>query len=260
MVIVCVFMKLVFGCGFRLMCNLLGCLVLGQCICYGCRVIVFICVVYMIVVGWVIFSVLVICFDGNVIWYVCRQLGWCCGICFWQICLLLMLFGKCCKCVGWLCSVVSIGFLVMVKQYLMRWCLVLCDFSFGKYILFGLVNCIVMLLMLSFLVVVVILEFQYVVCKNEYMQLFVMLLVLLMLVKLVIVILLDVLYEFKWDGFCFICFCDGDQVELGSCNEWLMICYFFELVVVIRVELLYCCVIDGEIIIVIDYGLDFEVL
>lgn len=39
-----------------------------------------------------------------------------------------------------------------------------------------------------------------------------------------------------------------------------MICYFFELVVVIRVELLYCCVIDGEIIIVIDYGLDFEVL
>ncbi len=70
----------------------------------------------------------------------------------------------------------------------------------------------------------------------------------------------DSSYEPKWDGFRSICFRDGDQVELGSRNERPMTRYFPELVAAATAELPTRCVIDGEIVIATDHGLDFEAL
>src|SRR4051794_40323111 len=70
----------------------------------------------------------------------------------------------------------------------------------------------------------------------------------------------DASYEPKWDGFRSICFRDRDDVELGSRNERPMTRYFPELVDAMKAELPERCVIDGEIIIATDHGLDFEAL
>ncbi|OMC54382.1 ATP-dependent DNA ligase [Mycobacterium sp. IS-2888] len=70
----------------------------------------------------------------------------------------------------------------------------------------------------------------------------------------------DASYEPKWDGFRSICFRDHDQVELGSRNERPMTRYFPELVAAAQAELPRRCVIDGEIVIATDHGLDFEAL
>jgi ATP-dependent DNA ligase len=70
----------------------------------------------------------------------------------------------------------------------------------------------------------------------------------------------DASYEPKWDGFRSICFRDVDQVELGSRNERPMTRYFPELVAAVQAELPQRCVIDGEIVIATDHGLDFEAL
>jgi ATP-dependent DNA ligase len=70
----------------------------------------------------------------------------------------------------------------------------------------------------------------------------------------------DASYEPKWDGFRTICFRDGDEVELGSRNERPMTRYFPELVAAVTAELPQRCVIDGEIVIATDHGLDFEAL
>jgi ATP-dependent DNA ligase len=67
-------------------------------------------------------------------------------------------------------------------------------------------------------------------------------------------------YEPKWDGFRSICFRDRDDVELGSRNERPMTRYFPELVAAVTAELPDRCVIDGEIVIATDHGLDFEAL
>ena len=67
-------------------------------------------------------------------------------------------------------------------------------------------------------------------------------------------------YEPKWDGFRTICFRDRDEVELGSRNERPMTRYFPELVAAITAELPERCVIDGEIVIGTEQGLDFEAL
>jgi len=67
-------------------------------------------------------------------------------------------------------------------------------------------------------------------------------------------------YEPKWDGFRCICFRDGDEVELGSRGEKPMTRYFPELVEAVRAELPDRCVLDGEIVIATDDGLDFEAL
>jgi ATP-dependent DNA ligase len=67
-------------------------------------------------------------------------------------------------------------------------------------------------------------------------------------------------YEPKWDGFRSIIFRDGDEVELGSRNERPMTRYFPELVDAVRAELPPRCVIDGEIVIATERGLDFEAL
>ncbi|MBO0881159.1 MAG: ATP-dependent DNA ligase [Mycobacterium sp.] len=70
----------------------------------------------------------------------------------------------------------------------------------------------------------------------------------------------DASYEPKWDGFRSICFRDLDQVELGSRNERPLTRYFPELVAAVKAELPERCVIDGEIVIATDHGLDFEAL
>ena len=67
-------------------------------------------------------------------------------------------------------------------------------------------------------------------------------------------------YEPKWDGFRSLVFRDGDEVELGSRNERPMTRYFPELVAAVRAELPERCVVDGEIVIATDAGLDFEAL
>ena len=67
-------------------------------------------------------------------------------------------------------------------------------------------------------------------------------------------------YEPKWDGFRSICFRDSEEVELGSRNERPMTRYFPELVAAVTAEVPERCVIDGEIVIATDHGLDFESL
>lgn len=81
-----------------------------------------------------------------------------------------------------------------------------------------------------------------------------------MLAKSVPTIPADASYEPKWDGFRSICFRDGAEVELGSRNERPLTRYFPELVDAAIAELPERCVVDGEIIIAADHGLDFEAL
>src|ERR1700744_1555955 len=81
-----------------------------------------------------------------------------------------------------------------------------------------------------------------------------------MLAKSVPVIPPNACYEPKWDGFRSICFRDGDDVELGSRNERPLTRYFPELVAAATAELPQRCVIDGEIVIATDHGLDFDAL
>ncbi|MBY0440669.1 MAG: ATP-dependent DNA ligase, partial [Mycobacteriaceae bacterium] len=81
-----------------------------------------------------------------------------------------------------------------------------------------------------------------------------------MLAKSVAVIPPGACYEPKWDGFRSICFRADDQIELGSRNERPLTRYFPELVAAAASELPRRCVIDGEIIIATERGLDFEAL
>jgi ATP-dependent DNA ligase len=70
----------------------------------------------------------------------------------------------------------------------------------------------------------------------------------------------DLLYEPKWDGFRCIVFRDGDEIELGSRNDRPLTRYFPELLEPLRAALPARCVIDGEIVIVGEKGIDFEAL
>ncbi|MBY0291468.1 MAG: ATP-dependent DNA ligase [Mycobacteriaceae bacterium] len=81
-----------------------------------------------------------------------------------------------------------------------------------------------------------------------------------MLAKAVKSIPPDASYEPKWDGFRSICFRDDFDVELGSRNERPLTRYFPDLVAAVRAELPMRCVVDGEIVIATDDGLDFEAL
>ena len=67
-------------------------------------------------------------------------------------------------------------------------------------------------------------------------------------------------YEPKWDGFRSIWFKDGDDVQFGSRNERPLTRYFPELVEAAIAELPDRCVVDGEIVIATDDGLDFDAL
>ncbi|HUR15290.1 MAG TPA: ATP-dependent DNA ligase [Mycobacteriales bacterium] len=70
----------------------------------------------------------------------------------------------------------------------------------------------------------------------------------------------DYLYEPKWDGFRCVVFRDGDEVVLGSRNEKPLTRYFPEVVEAVRANLPARCVVDGEIVIAGDGGLEFETL
>ena len=70
----------------------------------------------------------------------------------------------------------------------------------------------------------------------------------------------ELLYEPKWDGFRCIVFRDGQEMELGSRNERPLTRYFPELVGSLLANLPERCVLDGEIVIVGQSGLDFDAL
>src|SRR4051812_15991877 len=67
-------------------------------------------------------------------------------------------------------------------------------------------------------------------------------------------------YEPKWDGFRSIVFRDGDEVEIGSRNERPMTRYFPDVVAAVRASFPKRAVIDGEIIVAANRGLDFWAL
>jgi len=67
-------------------------------------------------------------------------------------------------------------------------------------------------------------------------------------------------FEPKWDGFRTVVFRDGDEVLLQSRDLKPMNRYFPELVGPLIANLPERCVVDGEIVIVGDGGLDFEAL
>jgi ATP-dependent DNA ligase len=67
-------------------------------------------------------------------------------------------------------------------------------------------------------------------------------------------------YEPKWDGFRCIVFRDGDEIELGSRNERPLDRYFPELCEALLSALPPRVVLDGEIVIATDQGLDFDAL
>jgi ATP-dependent DNA ligase len=67
-------------------------------------------------------------------------------------------------------------------------------------------------------------------------------------------------FEPKWDGFRCIVFRDADEVELGSRNERPLTRYFPELVDALRAQLPARCVVDGEIVVCGERGLDFDAL
>ncbi len=70
----------------------------------------------------------------------------------------------------------------------------------------------------------------------------------------------DLRYEPKWDGFRSIVFrCDA-EMELSSRNSKPLTRYFPELVGFLAAALPKRCVVDGEIVIATDDGLDFEAL
>lgn len=67
-------------------------------------------------------------------------------------------------------------------------------------------------------------------------------------------------YEPKWDGFRCVVFRDGDEVELGSRNDRPLTRYFPEVADLLRQALPQRCVVDGEIVVVTETGLDFDTL
>jgi ATP-dependent DNA ligase len=70
----------------------------------------------------------------------------------------------------------------------------------------------------------------------------------------------DFLYEPKWDGFRAIVFCGGSEVFIQSRDSRPLDRYFPELHDVLLSALPDGCVLDGEIVIATDRGLDFDAL
>src|SRR5437764_12824059 len=68
------------------------------------------------------------------------------------------------------------------------------------------------------------------------------------------------IFEPKWDGFRALVFRDGDEILLQSRDEKSLNRYFPELLDPLRAQLPARCVLDGEIVIAKDNGLDFEAL
>jgi ATP-dependent DNA ligase len=70
----------------------------------------------------------------------------------------------------------------------------------------------------------------------------------------------DWVFEPKWDGFRALVFRDADEILIQSRDEKPLNRYFPELLEPIRSALPPRCVLDGEIVIVQDNGLDFDAL
>lgn len=68
------------------------------------------------------------------------------------------------------------------------------------------------------------------------------------------------LFEPKWDGFRVLVFRDGDELLLQSRDEKPLDRYFPELRAPLLAQLPPHCVLDGELVIAADGGLDFEAL
>jgi ATP-dependent DNA ligase len=71
---------------------------------------------------------------------------------------------------------------------------------------------------------------------------------------------LDVLYEPKWDGFRCIVFRDGDDLDLQSRNQKPLLRYFPELREPLLEQLPERVVLDGELVVTNDRGIDFDAL
>lgn len=70
----------------------------------------------------------------------------------------------------------------------------------------------------------------------------------------------DLVYEPKWDGFRALVFHDGQRMEILSRNGLPLARYFPELVPALAAALAGRCVVDGEVVIAGDRGLDFDAL
>jgi ATP-dependent DNA ligase len=70
----------------------------------------------------------------------------------------------------------------------------------------------------------------------------------------------DWIFEPKWDGFRALVFRDGDEIYIQSRDEKPLNRYFPDLLDPLQKMLPERCVLDGEIVIVTDDGLDFELL
>jgi ATP-dependent DNA ligase len=68
------------------------------------------------------------------------------------------------------------------------------------------------------------------------------------------------IFEPKWDGFRALIFRDRDEIYIQSRDEKPLNRYFPELLDPLRSNLPARCVLDGEIVIVKDHGLDFDQL
>src|SRR5690349_3330169 len=68
------------------------------------------------------------------------------------------------------------------------------------------------------------------------------------------------IFEPKWDGFRALVFRDGDEIMIQSRDEKPLNRYFPELLEPLRAALPARCVLDGEIVIVKDNELDFDLL
>src|SRR3954468_8013863 len=68
------------------------------------------------------------------------------------------------------------------------------------------------------------------------------------------------IFEPKWDGFRTLVFRDGDDIFIQSRDEKPLNRYFPELVEPLEEQLPEHCVLDGEIVIATDEGLDFDLL
>src|SRR5207245_1732107 len=68
------------------------------------------------------------------------------------------------------------------------------------------------------------------------------------------------IFEPKWDGFRALVFRDGDEILIQSRDEKSLNRYFPELLGPLRLELPARCVLDGEIVVAKNGGLDFEAL
>jgi ATP-dependent DNA ligase len=68
------------------------------------------------------------------------------------------------------------------------------------------------------------------------------------------------IYEPKWDGFRALVFRDGDEIVIQSRDEKSLNRYFPELLAPLRLQLPARCVLDGEIVVAKNSGLDFDAL